>query len=294
MKFRGLFLIFLSLILGIGVVSLMNGRSTGPHVVTAKVVTSKATLKFGDRLSAEVLQVTEFPPEAVPQGAFSKIEDLIGDRVVLRPIVVGEPVLASKVSDIGGKATLSTMVEKGMRGFTIRVNDVTGGGGFVLPQARVDVLVTRNEPNQPKETTVLLQNVRVLAVDQQIDEGKDSPVVAKAVTLEVTAEDAQKLTLGSTSGFSLSLALRNYANPEPISAHSVSVSDLFPSSAPALPASTTGPTTPAPLLKHSVEIIRGTAATSYEVNSGEVTHKSVSTIPKRPVRASADLINSGG
>src|SRR5205085_3941242 len=133
-------------------------------------------------------------------GTFASVEELAGSgRLALRPMAPGEPVLATKISGPGGKATLSTIVDKDMRAMTIRVNDVTGGGGFVLPQDWVDVVLTRTDRAQ-KETTILLQNVRVLAVDQQVGETKDKSVLAKAVTLEVSPEDAQRISLGRSIG----------------------------------------------------------------------------------------------
>jgi pilus assembly protein CpaB len=204
----------------------------------------------------------------VLEGAFAKIDEIAGpgeDRVVLRPMAPGEPVLASKISGTGGKATLSTVVEKGMRAMTIRVNDVTGGGGFVLPQDRVDVMLTRiGQANDTKQTIVLLQNVKVLGIDQQADEQKDKPIVAKAVTLEVTPDDAQKLTLGSSIG-SLSLLLRNYANPDAGPTSVLSIDDLFaPKPTPAV-AEKPEEVAAAPTRK--IEIMRGTAPTSYDVNT---------------------------
>jgi pilus assembly protein CpaB len=108
---------------------------------------------------------------------------------------------------------------------------------------------------------MLLQNIKVLGVDQQADDKKDKPTVAKAVTLEVSPDDAQKLTLASSVG-SLSLALRNFANPDPVRTRSLAVSDLVPSA----PKSNT----PTPVVVRAaspkVEILRGTDSTTYEVS----------------------------
>jgi pilus assembly protein CpaB len=263
MKVRSLFLIGLSVVLGLAATKLLDMRSKAAAPPTVKIVTAKAGLGFGDKLTPENLRVMNFPADTAMEGSFSQIEDLTRadePRVALRPIAAGEPVLASKISGTGGKATLSTVVEKDMRAITIRVNDVTGGGGFVLPQDRVDVLLTRTDPNQ-KETIILLQNIKVLAVDQQADEDKNKPIVAKAVTLEVTPDDAQKLTLGSSVG-SLSLALRNYANPESLPPRPVvSVNDLFGLAPP--PKATERPRRRSE--NPAVQILRGTESASYDV-----------------------------
>jgi pilus assembly protein CpaB len=117
-----------------------------------------------------------------------------------------EPIIATKITGPGQKATLSAIIEEGMRAVTIRVNDVDGVAGFVLPGDRVDVLMTR-AANETGSTDVVLQNIRVLGIDQLADEQTDKPVIAKAVTLEVDMVSAQKLALASTAG-NLSLVLR--------------------------------------------------------------------------------------
>jgi len=272
MKLRSILLIAFSLVLGVFAMALVNRRGQSAPPPSVQIVAAKVGLNFGDHLKPESLRVMNFPPDTVLEGAFAKIEEIAGpgeDRVVLRPMAPGEPVLATKISGTGGKATLSTVVEKGMRAMTIRVNDVTGGGGFVLPQDRVDVMLTRTGTvNDTKQTVVLLQNIKVLGIDQQADEQKDKPIVAKAVTLEVTPDDAQKLTLGSSVG-SLSLSLRNYANPDAAPTSVISVNDLFapPPVAPVAGkpvAIEVAPNASAPQRK--IEIMRGTDPTSYDVN----------------------------
>jgi pilus assembly protein CpaB len=267
MKIRSFVLIGLSLILGLIVVMINHNHDSSASTM-AKVVTAKTLLNYGDRLTPANLQVVDYPLQSVPAAAFSKIEDIAGpgeERVALRSIVPGEPVLASKISGKGGRATLSTMIDKGMRAITIAVNDVKGVAGLIQVSDRVDVLLTRSDHSQ---TDVLLQNVKVLGIDQRAADDdkdkKDKPVVAKAVTLEVSTEDAQKLTLGSSIG-SLSLALRNYSSPDPVMTRSVSVDDLFPMVKTEKP---TVASSKVEIVKHSIEILRGTDAMSYDVSKG--------------------------
>src|SRR6266852_1260761 len=190
MKIRSFVLIGLSLVLGLIAVMMIRNRDSSASTM-AKVVTAKTVLNYGDRITRANLQVVDYPLQSVPAAAFSKIEDIATpgeERVALRTIVPGEPVLASKISGKGGRATLSTMIDKGMRAITIAVNDVKGVAGLIQVSDRVDVLLTRNDHSQ---TDVLLQNVKVLGIDQQATsdddkkDKKDKPVVAKAVTLEV-------------------------------------------------------------------------------------------------------------
>jgi len=297
MKIRSFFLVGLSLVLGlIAVMMIRNHDSSASTMV--KVVTAKTLLNYGDRITSAKLQVVDYPPQSVPAAAFSKIEDVAApgeDRVALRTIVPGEPVLASKISGKGGRATLSTMIDKGMRAITIAVNDVKGVAGLIQVSDRVDVLLTRSDHSQ---TDVLLQNVKVLGIDQQAADDdkkdkKDKPVVAKAVTLEVSTEDAQKLTLGSSIG-SLSLALRNYSSADEVTTRSLSVDDLLPM------VKAEKPTVAPPkveIVKHSIEIFRGTDATPYDVGkSGTVTTGAnpagmpkLPTMPHKPAKLATKL-----
>jgi pilus assembly protein CpaB len=260
MKFRSLLLLSLALVLGLFAVVLMRNHDQSAVAGTATVVTAKNALKFGDRLAPAGLQVVKFPPRLVPQGAFSSIEELTAageDRVALRTIVPGEPILSSNISGKGGRATLSTVIAQDMRAVTIAVNDVKGVAGFIRVSDRVDVMLTRSDHSQ---TDLLLQNAKVLGVDQQAagEERKDTSGIAKAVTLEVSPGDAQKLTLAGNIG-SLSLALRNSASPEGPVLPSVSVVDLTP----AAPIVEPKKVTAAPV--HSIEIVRGTDVTAYPV-----------------------------
>jgi pilus assembly protein CpaB len=197
-----------------------------PLAVQTIVVASKP-LRFGAELGSMSLREIPWPEEAVPAGAFSKITDLTsnGRRVVLTPIEANEPVLASKITGSGQRATLSAMLGDGMKAVTIRVNDVEGVAGFVLPGDRVDVMLTRQQDKNAAASDVVLQNVRVLAVDQVADERTDKPSVAKAVTLEVEVMSAQKLALSATVG-TLSLALRKAGEATAATTRRITLSDL--------------------------------------------------------------------
>jgi pilus assembly protein CpaB len=178
-----------------------------PKIETSTLVVAGKNLVFGEPLIPEVLREIPWPADSVPEGAFAKIADLSkdGNRVVLSPIGPNEPVLAWKVSGPGSRASLSALVSKGMRAVTVRVNDYSGVAGFVLPGDRVDVLYTRQEGGATID--ILLQNIRVLAVDQIADERNSNPRLARVATLELTPTDAQKLSLAQSTG-SLTLTLR--------------------------------------------------------------------------------------
>ncbi|OBQ92932.1 Flp pilus assembly protein CpaB [Mesorhizobium sp. WSM3866] len=213
---------------------LANQRSAmaKPDLPRDTIVVAAVPLKFGDSLSDDKLREIPWPAGAVPVGAFKTSKDLLageGTKQALQAIGVNEPVLSTKITGPGQRATLSAVLSEGMKAVSIRVNDVLGVAGFVFPGDRVDVLLTRTvrSSDGPDKSfvDVLLQSVKVLAVDQVADESKDSPTVVKAVTVEVNTKDAQKLTLAAGAG-QLSLALRQAAGNKGESTERVTLADL--------------------------------------------------------------------
>jgi len=196
-------------------------------VVGDTLVVAARPLRFGTELSPSVLREISWPESAAPAGSFKKIEQVMagGRRVVLTAIEPNEPVLSSKITGSGQRATLSAMLDQGMKAVTVRVNDVDGVAGFVLPGDRVDIVVTQQLEKGAAQSDVVLQNTRVLAIDQLADERTDKPSVVKAVTLEVDMTGAQKLSLASRVG-SLSLALRKAGDAEAMNTRLITLTDL--------------------------------------------------------------------
>jgi pilus assembly protein CpaB len=197
------------------------------QVASQTVVVAKQPLRFGTELNASMLQEAPWPSDSLPAGAFAKINDIMsgGRRVVLAAIEANEPVLALKITGAGQRATLSALVKPGMKAVTIRVNDVEGVGGFVLPGDHVDIVLTRQLEKGSATTQVVLQNTRVLAVDQVADDRAAKATVAKSVTLEVDTVEAQKLWLASSVG-SLSLLLRKAGETAETKTRKVTLNDL--------------------------------------------------------------------
>jgi pilus assembly protein CpaB len=191
------------------------------------IVVARAPLRFGAELSSSNLREVTWPEQALPVGSFSKIEDVVtaGKRIVLTAIEENEPILGSKITGPGQRATLSAVLREGMKAVTVRVNDVEGVAGFVLPGDRVDVALTRQNDKTGATTDVVLQNARVLAIDQVADERTDKPSVVKAVTLEVDTPAAQKLSLAASIG-SLSLMLRKAGEANSEFTRRVTTNDL--------------------------------------------------------------------
>jgi pilus assembly protein CpaB len=198
---------------------------------TTTVLVAATDVPFAGRIEAAHIRPVQWPADSVPQGSFATAEELLGDgtqaRVALRAIAAGEPLLQSKVSGFGGRATMSSVVDEDNRAFTIKVNEVSGVAGFLLPGDRVDILMTRTPEGESAPVTyTILQNIAVRGIDQTADEGRNQPQVVRAVTVEVNPTDAQKLALAMTVG-TLSLSLRNVAASEETPTRMVSVADLI-------------------------------------------------------------------
>ena len=200
-------------------------RKAAPPART--IVVAAKPMRFGDELTSAALHEMPWPENALPVGAFGKIADLTSSkRVVLMPIDTNEAVLASKITGPGQRATLSAMLGEGMKAVTIRVNDVEGVAGFVLPGDRVDILLTRAGEKNNAVNDVVVQDVRVLAVDQLADQRADKPSVVKAVTIEVDPTEGQKVALAATVG-TLSLLLRKAGDAASTDTRRVTTRDLM-------------------------------------------------------------------
>jgi pilus assembly protein CpaB len=199
----------------------------GKPIAARTLVVANKPLRFGNELTADALREAPWPEGTLPSGAYAKISDVLsgGKRVVLTAIESNEPVLAMKITGPGQRATLSALVAPGMKAVTIRVNDVDGVGGFVLPGDRVDIVLTRQE-KENASSQVLLQDVRVLAIDQIADERASNPTVPKSVTVEVDTVAGQKLGLAASIG-TLSLLLRKAGETTSVNAARVTLKDLF-------------------------------------------------------------------
>ena len=287
MRLRALIMLGLAAVLGVAAVYLARGwlQSQTEKVVAKEervdlttVVVAKRPLSLGDEITREFVREVPWPAGVVPQGSFRKIDELVKSgseaRVALRSIQTNEPVLKSKVSGFGGKATMSTLIDKDMRGVTIRVNDVLGVAGFVMPGDHVDVLLTRKRNKDEHITDVLIQDVKVLGIDQDANDNKDAPKVVRAVTLEVSPDQGQKLALASAVG-TLSLSLRQSMSTGAVAHRTIRERDLVDdnlirSSEPSQPKPQPKPAAPAKIVRKaspftSVNVVRALKATTQEV-----------------------------
>ncbi len=178
-----------------------------PKIKYSTIVVAAKPLRYGDKVMAADLVEIPWPEDKLPLGAYKSIKQAIsdGDRLVLTPIEVNELVLRSKLSGKDGRAALSNKLASGMRAVTIPVDDVSGVAGFITPGDRVDIVLIRS--GETMSADLILQNVKVITVDQAADVRNTGAKVANAITLEVTSEEAKKLALAKATG-KLSLTLR--------------------------------------------------------------------------------------
>jgi pilus assembly protein CpaB len=228
--------VFLGLLALLLVRAYLVSHTAGPVMAkqaTSPVVVAAAPIARGAALKPEMFKLASYPRESVPQGAFTTVQQVMkspdgNPRSAVREMVANEPVVASKLSGSGVNANLSGVLAPGMRAVSVKSSEVTGVGGFALPGDRVDVLVTRQVGSGQTASSVLqvlAENVRVLGVDQSSD--ADKPVVSKAVTIEVTPQQAQAIALAQAVG-QVTLALRQTSDTSPLAKRAMTVADLGP------------------------------------------------------------------
>lgn len=223
-----------ALLCGLCAVFLARGLMAGaPDVGPSRaIVVARVPIPPGTLLTRENLrEIRWHGAEALP-GSFAHVEDLIRDgrRLALASFQRDEPVLSGRVTAPNQRATLSTQLDDGMRAVAVRVDEIRGVAGFILPGDRVDLVLSRGENGTGGDKAyadLLLQNAKVLAIDQIAAEGQEKPTVARVVTLELTQLEAQKVVLAQGIG-RLSLILRQAGEAGGDLPLRVTASDLGP------------------------------------------------------------------
>lgn len=236
-------------------------RATGTKpIVMQHIVVAAVPMQLGTRLDANNLRLMPWPAGEPVAGMFTHIEDC-ANRALITPVAENEPIIENKLSPKEAGAGLSATIPEGMRALSVAVNEVVGVAGFVIPGTMVDVLVTGSvvgSRDQNNITRTILENVRVLAAGQKIEQDREGkPQTVPVITLLVTPADAAKLAMASTEG-KIQLALRNtidtkMANPPPILQ-----ATLFAGIEPPPRRIAPGKPAPPPAPPYSVEIITGT------------------------------------
>jgi pilus assembly protein CpaB len=250
-----------------------NAPAAAASIPTRPVVVAALDLDVGAALRPEDVRIVQWPANAVPAGVFEAPDELIGRGLVM-PVIQNEPILPMKLASKEAGSGLPVMIPEGQRAVSVRVNEVIGVAGYVLPGTRVDVVAVASATDNKGDTTskVVLNNVQVLAagtkMEQDGDQGKPMPV--SVVTLLVDPEQAERLTLASTEG-KIQLALRNPLDKGAPNTPGVRPASLL-GSAPltskyayaspnrariARPAAIVADATPPPAPVQTVEIIRG-------------------------------------
>lgn len=179
------------------------------------VVVAKVDIPIGSRLIAEQLTVAQFPANVTPTGAISTIDENLVGRVVVTSLSPRDPITEAKLAPVGAQGGLASMIPEGYRAMTVAVNEVVGVSGFIMPGTLVDIVVVITPPQGSGQdgmiSKIVLQNIKVLASGQNIDKpqnGRETERSIRAVTLQVTPEQAEKLALASSEG-RLQLVMRN-------------------------------------------------------------------------------------
>jgi pilus assembly protein CpaB len=207
-----------------GLLAMQMGGNTVQEIVrqapTVNVLVSAANLPVGSRLNDESLRWVGWPESGVVQGLITDrerpqaITELNGS-VVRLPLFEGEPVRPEKVADSSGRI-MSSLLPAGKRAVATEISVATGAGGFVLPNDRVDVIMVRKGDDNTFRTEDILSNIRVLAIDQQIQENEDGSkaVVGTTATLELTPDQAKVIAVAQQMASRLTLALRSVADAQ--------------------------------------------------------------------------------
>jgi pilus assembly protein CpaB len=238
--------------------------AAGAAMQTHPVVVATSNLDVGAELRREDVRVIDWPADSVPMGTFANPQDVIG-RGLVQPVVQNAPILEGQMPPKEAGAGLTPVIPQGMRAVSVRVNDVIGVAGYVLPGTRVDVVATVNPTDQHPDTTskVILTNVQVLTAGTKIERDTDQnkPVTVNVVTLLVDPEQSERLTLASTEG-KIQLALRNPLDKSAPPTPGIKPAALLGYAPPARPASGTrrvavAAAAPRPDPPPTVEMIRG-------------------------------------
>jgi pilus assembly protein CpaB len=229
-------LIFLGLALAMGIAAawvsqrfVSTSSVSGVEIQTTSVVVVRVSVPVATSLSKDQLGVAEWPTEHVPLGALTAADQAVG-RVLRRPLAPGEPVLETALFEAGASGGLLAVIAPEHRAVTVKVDNVIGVAGFVTPGARVDVMATLRRVDWKKAlpfSQVILQNIRVLAIDQKLEEVKaGNPEVVSVVTLEVDPVQAEHLVYAAHEG-RLQLAMRSPGDKALVETRSVGVADVL-------------------------------------------------------------------
>lgn len=219
-KRRGIVLVFLSLLMAVGAAFVANKwidarvmPAQDNTLNSASVVAAAMSIPFATKVEERHLKLVEMPEGLTPDGFFKSIDEVIG-KVSTTNISRGEILVTERFRTHTTGSTLAALVNPNMRAVTVRVDDVIGVAGFLLPGNTVDILASRRNGQNRAITETILKNIKVLAVDQTAAAESNEPVIVRAVTLEMLPRQAEILFQARTEG-KIQLTLRNPLEAEP-------------------------------------------------------------------------------
>jgi pilus assembly protein CpaB len=236
----------------------MTAKSSGSEPVQstdeAEVVVAAHPLSVGVMIKPQDIKLAKMPTVAVPKGAFTKVEEVL-DRPVISNILNEEPILDGRLAAKGSGLGLAPTIPLGMRAVTVRVNDVAGVAGFVLPGMHVDVLVTGSPGGDVHMTNTVLQNMLVLSAGKELQpDAQGNAMPTPTVTLMAKPNEAEVLTLANSQG-QIQLVLRNSSDQDVAETSGSSVSELFGGKKQSKPAAQPAPTPrPRPARSEPVQV----------------------------------------
>jgi pilus assembly protein CpaB len=251
-----------------------------PSQGTETVVVAAASMSLGETITRQHVRTVSWPKASVPASALRSLDDAEG-RVVRSSIVAGEPLIEGKLAPrLSGKGGLmAILVPEGQRAVTLKVDDAIRETGFILPNSYIDVLVSMQQPgaNQDRIAKVILQDVQVLASGQTTELRDNKPVTMTTLTLALTPDQTERLTLAQTEG-RLFFVTRNLNDKEVVRTRGVTKRSLLSDAAPAPPAPerraaaapaprpvASSPVLPPPVIESvSVSVLRGTKVSEHE------------------------------
>ena len=252
------------------IVKAMPARAA--EITTVDAVVAAHPLKLGTRLTADHVKVVQWPAANPVPGAFTKVEDVV-NRGLITTVDENEPLTETKLAPLEAGAGLPPSIPPGMRAISVKVNEVVGVAGFVVPGTRVDVMVTLSDRQRDQDslTRIVVSNVQVLTAGTRYDQEKakeGTPMPSTVVTLLVTPDDGERIALAASEG-QLMLSLRNPLDTDQTPTKGVRVGGLFGQQAPAPAPKPVGPRAKAAPVKaepapaapavkaYTVEAIRG-------------------------------------
>lgn len=219
LKRRGTLLIFLSLLMAVGAAYVANEwivaqvmPDQAAQDATEHVVAAAVPIPFATKVQDRHLKLVKMPEGLTPEGFFKTVEEVVG-QVSTTKISRGEILIAERFRYHKAGSTLAALVNENMRAVTVRVDDVVGVAGFLLPGNTVDILASRKISGKRAITETILTNIKVLAVDQKATAEENEPVIVRAVTLEMLPQQAEVLFRARTEG-TIQLTLRNPMEPD--------------------------------------------------------------------------------